>query len=99
MCQTSNSGSPATTHSATTLPMPPALAMPCAQKPAATKNPVTSVSPRQNSLSGVNPSGPFTTPAEPGSGERGPPPLPIRGDLPQPVPVVGQQPRVEVGGD
>ena len=39
MCHTSNSGSPATTHSATTLPMPPAPAMPCAQKPAATKKP------------------------------------------------------------
>ena len=42
-----------------TLPMPPAPAMPCAQKPAATKNPATSVGPRQNSLSGVNASGPL----------------------------------------
>jgi hypothetical protein len=33
--------------------------MPCAQKPAATKNPSTALSPRQNSLSGVNASGPL----------------------------------------
>ena len=33
--------------------------MPCAQKPAATKKPPTSVSPRQNSLSGVKASGPL----------------------------------------
>ena len=39
--------------------MPPAPASPCAQKPAATKKPATSVSPRQNSLSGVNASGPL----------------------------------------
>ena len=61
MCHRSNSGSPSTTHSAITLPMPPAPAMPCAQKPAATKKPATDVSPRQNSLSGVNPSGPLIT--------------------------------------
>ncbi len=42
-----------------TLPMPPAPAMPWAQNPAATKNPPTSVGPRQNSLSGVNASGPL----------------------------------------
>ena len=35
--------------------------MPCAQNPAATQNPWTSVGPRQNSLSGVNPSGPLIT--------------------------------------
>ena len=39
--------------------MPPAPARPCAQKPAATKKPRTSLSPRQNSLSGVNASGPL----------------------------------------
>ncbi len=61
MCHRSNSGSPSTIHSAITLPMPPAPAMPCAQNPAATKNPATAVSPRQNSLSGVNPSGPLIT--------------------------------------
>ena len=59
MCHRSIVGSPATTHSATTFPIPPAPAIPCAQKPAATKNPPTSVSPKQNSLSGVNPSGPL----------------------------------------
>ena len=52
-------GAPSSTHSAMTLPMPPAPAMPCAQKPAATKKPATSVGPRQNSLSGVKPSGPL----------------------------------------
>ena len=46
-------------HSAISLPMPPAPARPCAQKPAATKKPATSLSPRQNSLSGVNASGPL----------------------------------------
>jgi hypothetical protein len=39
-------------HSAITLPTPPAAASPCAQNPAATKNPRTSVSPRQNSAVG-----------------------------------------------
>ena len=56
---TSSDGSPAWIHSAMTRPMPPAPARPCAQKPAATKRPRTSVSPRQNSLSGVKPSGPL----------------------------------------
>ncbi len=53
--------------------MPPAPAMPCAQNPAATKNPATSVSPRQNSLSGVNASGPLMirrTPTSPIAGTR-----------------------------
>ncbi len=47
--------------------------MPCAQKPAATKKPPTSVSPRQNSLSGVNASGPLTivrTPVSASDGTR-----------------------------
>ena len=61
MCQTSRPGSPSTIQSAITLPMPPAPAMPCAQNPAATKNPSTSVSPRMNSLSGVKASGPLMT--------------------------------------
>ena len=52
-------GSPSTIHSAITFPIPPAPARPCAQNPHATKYPSTSVSPRQNSLSGVNPSGPL----------------------------------------
>ena len=42
-----------------TLPMPPAPASPCAQKPAATQNPGTSDSPRMNSPSGVKASGPL----------------------------------------
>ena len=41
--------------------MPPAPASPCAQKPAATQNPRTSVAPRMNSPSGVNASGPLTS--------------------------------------
>ena len=56
-----------------TCPMPPAPAMPWAQNPAATKNPPTSVSPRQNSLSGVNASGPLIierTPTSPSAGTR-----------------------------
>ena len=56
---TSSDGSPAMIHSAITLPIPPAPASPWAQKPAATNRPRTSVSPRQNSLSGVNASGPL----------------------------------------
>ena len=56
---TSVEGSPWRIHSAITRPIPPAPASPCAQKPAATKNPRTSLSPRQNSLSGVNASGPL----------------------------------------
>ncbi len=57
--QTSSDGSPSRIHSAITRPIPPAPASPCAQKPAATKKPATSLSPRQNSLSGVNASGPL----------------------------------------
>ena len=52
-------GSPATIHSAIALPRPPAPASPCAQKPAATKKPRTSLSPSRNSLSGVKASGPL----------------------------------------
>ncbi len=59
MCQRSSEGSPSAIHSAITLPMPPAPARPWAQNPAATKSPPTSVSPRQNSLSGVKASGPL----------------------------------------
>ena len=59
MCQRSRLGSPSAIHSAITFPIPPAPASPWAQKPAATKRPRTSVSPRQNSLSGVNASGPL----------------------------------------
>ena len=59
MCHRSRLGSPSTIHSAITFPIPPAPARPWAQNPHATKNPSTSVSPRQNSLSGVNPSGPL----------------------------------------
>ena len=54
-------GSPPTIHSAITWPLPPAPAMPWAQNPAATKNPVTSLSPRMNSPSGVKASGPLTS--------------------------------------
>ena len=39
--------------------MPPAPASPCAQKPAATQKPRTSVGPRMNSPSGVKASGPL----------------------------------------
>ena len=57
--QRSAGGSPPTIHSAMTWPLPPAPAMPWAQKPAATKKPATSLSPRMNSPSGVNASGPL----------------------------------------
>ena len=50
---------PSTIHSATSRPMPPAPASPCAQKPAATQKPRTSEGPRMNSPSGVNASGPL----------------------------------------
>ena len=59
MRQRSSDGSPPTIHSAITLPIPPAPASPCAQNPAATNSPRTEVSPRQNSPSGVNASGPL----------------------------------------
>ena len=60
MCQTSSPGSPSTIQSAMIRPMPPAPAMPWAQKPHATKNPRTSgASPRMNSPSGVKASGPL----------------------------------------
>ena len=55
----SSSGSPSTIQRATCWPMPPAPAMPWAQKPAATKKPRTADSPRMNSLSGVKASGPL----------------------------------------
>jgi hypothetical protein len=61
MWATSYSGVPSTIHSAITLPTPPAAARPCTQKPAATQQPATAVSPRMNSPSGVNASGPCTT--------------------------------------
>ena len=61
MCHRSRLGSPFTTHSAICQPMPPAPARPCAQKPAATQNPGTSDSPRMNSPSGVNASGPLNS--------------------------------------
>ncbi len=57
--QTSHSGWPSMIHSAIVLPMPPAPARPCAQKPAATQKPGTSDSPRMNSASGVKASGPL----------------------------------------
>ncbi len=53
--------------------MPPAPARPCAQNPAATQKPRTSDSPRMNSPSGVNASGPlmsFTTSAFSSAGTR-----------------------------
>ncbi len=52
-------GSPSTIHSAVQRPIPAAPVTPWAQKPAATKNPRTSVSPRMKSSSGVNASGPL----------------------------------------
>ena len=51
----SSSGSPSTIHCASWRPSPPAPAMPCALKPAATNRPRTSDSPRMNSLSGREP--------------------------------------------
>ena len=60
MRHTSIGARPERIHSAITRPTPPAPAMPCAQNPAATKKPPTSgASPRMNSPSGVNASGPL----------------------------------------
>ncbi len=73
MCQTSSEGVPSTIHSATSRPIPPAPARPCAQKPAATQKPRTSVGPSTNSPSGVNASGPLisrTTPMSASMGTR-----------------------------
>ena len=78
---------------------PPAPASPCAQNPAATKKPATSVSPRQNSLSGVNASGPlmsFVTVTSSIAGTRAPA---LPGDLLEAVPVLLEQPPVEVRRD
>ena len=50
---------------------PAAPAMPCALKPAATKKPRTSDSPRMNSLSGVKPSGPLMSCRTPASAMAG----------------------------
>ncbi len=69
----SSSGSPSTIQLATCRPIPPAPAIPWAQNPAATKKPRTSLSPRMNSLSGVNASGPLIIrliPASPIAGTR-----------------------------
>jgi len=69
----SSGGSPSTIQWATWRPIPPPPAMPCALKPAATKKPRTSDSPRMNSLSGVKPSGPliiWRTPASAMAGTR-----------------------------
>ena len=71
--QRSSSGSPSTIQDAIWRPIPPAPAMPWAENPAATKNPRTSDSPRMNSLSGVNASGPLMirlTPASAIAGTR-----------------------------
>ena len=71
--QRSSSGSPSTIQVAIWRPIPPAPAIPCAQNPAATKKPRTSLSPRMNSLSGVNASGPLIIrlmPASPMAGTR-----------------------------
>ena len=59
IAQASSDGSPSAIHSAISLPIPPAPASPWALKPAATKKPRTADSPRQNSPSGVNASGPL----------------------------------------
>ncbi len=63
----SYSGSPSTIQCATWRPIPPAPAIPWAEKPAATQKPRTSVSPRMNSLSGVKPSGPLMSCCTPAS--------------------------------
>ena len=71
MCHRSMPGSPSRIQFAITSPIPPAPAMPWAQNPAATKKPATSVSPKQNSLSGVNASGPLIIDATPTSASTG----------------------------
>src|SRR5438445_2042559 len=95
---TSSDGSPSRIHSAICRPIPPAPARPCAQKPAATKNPPTSVSPRQNSLSGVNASGPLMSRHLDVLHHRHAP-RGVPRDLLEPRPVLFEQAAVEVGGD
>ena len=99
MCQRSRLGSPSTIHSATTLPIPPAPASPWAQKPAQTKKPATSDSPRQNSLSGVKASGPLISLVTVISDIAGTRRSRVAGDLLEAVPVLFQQAAVEVGRD
>ncbi len=94
--QTSSAGSPATIHSAITLPIPPAPARPWAQKPAATNKPRTSLSPRQNSLSGVNASGPLIRRVTLTSSIAGTRRDELLGDLLEAGPVLLEQAAVEV---
>ena len=78
---------------------PPAPASPWAQKPAATKKPRTAVSPRQNSPSGVNASGPLISRVTLTSSIAGHALARVDDDLLEAVPVVLEQPAVEVGRD
>ena len=82
-----------------TCPTPPAPASPCAQKPAATKRPATSVSPRQNSLSGVNASGPLMSRVTRDVGHRRDAQPRALGELLEARPVLLEQAAVEVRRD
>ena len=99
MCQTSSDGVPSTIHSATSFPIPPAPASPCAQKPAATQKPRTSVGPRTNSPSGVNASGPLISSDDPHLLERRHTDDRVLHQLLEARPVLLEQLAVEVGGD
>ena len=97
--QVSKLGSPSTIHSAITRPTPPAPAMPCAQNPAATKSPCTSLSPSTNSLSGVKPSGSVDQLDDLDVLDGGHAPDRLLDERREPVPVFGEQLVVEVGRD
>ena len=79
--------------------MPPAPASPCAQKPAATQKPRTSVGPRMNSLSGVNASGPLIEPDDLHLLERRHALDRVLQQRLEARPVLGEQLAVEVGRD
>ena len=89
---------PSRIHSAMTRPTPPAPAMPCAQNPAATKKPCTSLSPSTNSLSGVNPSGPLTRLTMSACLGGRHPPARVLHQRREAIPVLGEQLVVEVVG-
>ncbi len=81
------------------LPIPPAPASPCAQKPAAVQRPRTSVGPRMNSPSGVNASGPLISLTTSASASDGHADDRVLHQLLEPRPVLGEQLAVEVGRD
>ena len=91
MCDTSSDGSPSRIHSAITLPMPPAPAMPCAQNPAATKKPGDLGLAETELVVGRERLRTVDHPADAGVGQHRHAALRVRRDLLEPRPVLGEQ--------